>query len=178
MTAAAGTSQDQLKRNLDEALGTSAVDTDTGKRLADDQAEMISSSMSSMKTMLLVFAGIALFVGIFIIANTFTMLVAQRTKELALLRAGGASRRQVTRSVLLEAFFVGAVAAVTGLGVGIGIGAGMRALMDGTGAIIPDGPLVVSPGTVVSALVVGVLITMLAAWLPGRRAARSRRSPR
>ncbi|MFI6879340.1 ABC transporter permease [Streptomyces sp. NPDC050400] len=172
VTAAAGTSQEQLKRNLDEALGTAAVDTDTGKQLADDQAEMISSSMSSMKTMLLVFAGIALFVGIFIIANTFTMLVAQRTKELALLRAVGASRRQVTRSVLLEAFFVGAVAAVTGLGVGIGIGAGMRALMDGTGAIIPDGPLVVSPGTVVSALVVGVLITMLAAWLPGRRAAK------
>ncbi|MCQ4206834.1 ABC transporter permease [Streptomyces longispororuber] len=172
VTAAAGTSQEQLKRNLDKALGTAAVDTDTGKQLADDQAEMISSSMSSMKTMLLVFAGIALFVGIFIIANTFTMLVAQRTKELALLRAVGASRRQVTRSVLLEAFFVGAVAAVTGLGVGIGIGAGMRALMDGTGAIIPDGPLVVSPGTVVSALVVGVLITMLAAWLPGRRAAK------
>ncbi|MFI7341959.1 ABC transporter permease [Streptomyces sp. NPDC050085] len=172
VTAAAGTSQDQLKQNLDKALAGSHVDTDTGKQLADDQAATISSEMSSMKTMLLVFAGIALFVGVFIIANTFTMLVAQRTKELALLRAVGASRRQVTRSVLLEAFFVGAVAAVTGLGVGIGIGAGMRALMNGTGAIIPDGPLVVSPGTVVSALVVGVVITMLAAWLPGRRAAK------
>ncbi|MBO1336586.1 ABC transporter permease [Streptomyces sp. VRA16 Mangrove soil] len=170
--AAAGTSQDQLKTQLDKALGTTAVDTETGQRLAADQAETISSSMSSMKTMLLVFAGIALFVGIFIIANTFTMLVAQRTKELALLRAVGASRRQVTRSVLLEAFFVGAVAAVTGLAVGIGIGAGMRSLMNSTGAIIPDGPLVISAGTVVSALVVGVLITMLAAWLPGRRAAR------
>ncbi|MEV3856752.1 FtsX-like permease family protein [Streptomyces sp. NPDC050095] len=172
VTAAAGTSQDQLKQNLDKALAGTHVDTDTGKQLADDQAATISSEMSSMKTMLLVFAGIALFVGVFIIANTFTMLVAQRTKELALLRAVGASRRQVTRSVLLEAFFVGAVAAVTGLGVGIGIGAGMRALMNGTGAIIPDGPLVVSPGTVVSALVVGVVITMLAAWLPGRRAAK------
>ncbi|NEB80642.1 ABC transporter permease [Streptomyces sp. SID14478] len=170
--AAAGTGQDQLKAALDKALGDDAVHTETGRQLADDQAESISSSMSSMKTMLLVFAGIALFVGIFIIANTFTMLVAQRTKELALLRAVGASRRQVTRSVLLEAFVVGAVAAVTGLAVGIGIGAGMRALMNGTGAIIPEGPLVVSPGTVVSALVVGVLITMLAAWLPGRRAAK------
>ncbi|WP_353943011.1 FtsX-like permease family protein [Streptomyces sp. HUAS MG91] len=170
--AAAGTSQDQLKSQLDKALGSAAVDSETGQQLADDQAKSIATSMSSMKTMLLVFAGIALFVGIFIIANTFTMLVAQRTKELALLRAVGASRRQVTRSVLMEAFFVGAVAAVTGLAVGIGIGAGMRALMNGTGAVIPDGPLVISGGTVVSALVVGVLITMLAAWLPGRRAAK------
>ncbi|MEV5611066.1 FtsX-like permease family protein [Streptomyces sp. NPDC052225] len=170
--AAAGTSQDQLKANVDKALGDAAVHTDTGRQLADDQAELIESSMSSMKTMLLMFAGIALFVGIFIIANTFTMLVAQRTKELALMRAVGASRRQVTRSVLLEAFCVGAVAAVTGLAVGVGIGAGMRALLGRTGAILPDGPLVVSLGTVVSALVVGILITMLAAWLPGRRAAK------
>ena len=82
------------------------------QELADDQAKQIASGMSGIKTTLLVFAGIALFVGIFIIANTFTMLVAQRTKELALLRAVGASRRQVTRSVLIEALVVGAVAAV------------------------------------------------------------------
>ncbi|MFJ9040499.1 ABC transporter permease [Streptomyces sp. NPDC102406] len=170
--AAAGTSQDQLMAGLDKALGKDEIETRTGQQLADEQARTISQSMSSMKQFLLGFAGIALFVGIFIIANTFTMLVAQRTKELALLRAVGASRRQVTRSVLLEAFVVGAVAAVTGLAVGIGIGAGMRALMDSTGAIIPAGPLVVSAGTVASALVVGVLITMLAAWLPGRRAAK------
>ncbi|MFI0239679.1 ABC transporter permease [Streptomyces sp. NPDC016845] len=170
--AAPGTTQDQLRAGLDKALGTKNVETETGQHLADEQAEMISSSMSSMKQLLLGFAGVSLFVGIFIIANTFTMLVAQRTKELALMRAVGASRRQVTRSVLIEAFVVGAVAAVTGLAVGVGIGAGMRSLMNGTGAIIPDGPLVISMGTVVSALVVGVLITMLAAWLPGRRAAR------
>lgn len=170
--AAAGTTEDQLRAQLDKALGTKNVETETGRHLADEQAEMISSSMSSMKQLLLGFAGVSLFVGIFIIANTFTMLVAQRTKELALMRAVGASRRQVTRSVLIEAFVVGAVAAVTGLAVGIGIGAGLRSLMNGTGAIIPDGPLVVTVGTVVSALVVGVLITMLAAWLPGRRAAK------
>ncbi|MEU6391261.1 FtsX-like permease family protein [Streptomyces sp. NPDC046939] len=170
--AAAGTTQDQLRAGLDKALGTKNVDTETGQHLADEQAKAISDSMSSMQRLLLGFAGVALFVGIFIIANTFTMLVAQRTKELALMRAVGASRRQVTRSVLVEAFVVGAVAAVTGLAVGIGIGAGMRSLMNGTGAVIPDGPLVISMGTVVSALVVGILITMLAAWLPGRRAAK------
>jgi putative ABC transport system permease protein len=100
------------------------------------------------------------------------MLVAQRTKELALLRAVGASRRQVTRSVLVEAFVVGTVAGVAGLVAGIGIGAGMRSLMGTLGATVPDGPLVISGGTVATALVVGILITMLAAWLPGRRAAK------
>ncbi|MGV9278240.1 ABC transporter permease [Streptomyces griseosporeus] len=172
VTAAAGTSQTALKAALDRALPKDTVETTTGKQLADDQAEIIASSMSGLKQGLLVFAGIALFVGTFIIANTFTMLVAQRTKELALLRAVGASRRQVTRSVLVEAFVVGAVAGVAGLVAGIGIGAGLKALMSTLGATVPDGPLVVSPGTVATALVVGVVVTMLAAWLPGRRAAK------
>ncbi|MGX1120083.1 ABC-type lipoprotein release transport system permease subunit [Streptomyces ambofaciens] len=170
--AKAGVTQAALKAQLDGALPKGLVDTTTGEKLADDQAEAIASSMSGMKQGLLVFAGIALFVGTFIIANTFTMLVAQRTKELALMRAVGASRRQVTRSVLIEAFVVGVVAAVTGLLAGIGIGAGMRALMDSMGEVVPDGPLVISSGTIVTAFAVGVLVTMLAAWLPGRRAAK------
>ncbi|MFD4409680.1 MULTISPECIES: ABC transporter permease [unclassified Streptomyces] len=170
--AAAGTSQTALRDALDAVVPKDVASTTTGQQLADDQAAQISSAMSGMKTGLLVFAGIALFVGTFIIANTFTMLVAQRTKELALLRAVGASRRQVTRSVLLEAFVVGAVAAVAGLAAGIGIGAGMRSLMGSLGATVPDGPLVISPGTIATALLVGILITMLAAWLPGRRAAK------
>ncbi|MFE9612627.1 ABC transporter permease [Streptomyces sp. NPDC006012] len=167
-----GTSQAALKTQLDGALPKGLTETTTGKKLADDQAEQIASGMNGLRQGLLVFAGIALFVGTFIIANTFTMLVAQRTKELALLRAVGASRRQVTRSVLIEAFVVGAVAGVTGLLAGIGIGAGLRTLMGSFGETMPDGPLVVTPGTVAAALVVGIVITMLAAWLPGRRAAK------
>ncbi|MFB0618449.1 ABC transporter permease [Streptomyces sp. AGS-58] len=170
--AAAGTSQRALKATLDRALPAHLVETTTGRQLADDQARAISASMSGLRQTLLVFAGIALFVGTFIIANTFTMLVAQRTRELALMRAVGASRRQVTRSVLAEAFAVGAVAGVAGLAAGVGIGAGLRALLGSFGASVPDGPLVVGPGTVVAALAVGVLVTMLAAWLPGRRAAK------
>ncbi|MET7380573.1 ABC transporter permease [Streptomyces sp. NPDC005526] len=170
--AKSGTSQGALKAQLDRALPKGAAETTTGARLAEDQARAISASMSGLRQGLLVFAGIALFVGTFIIANTFTMLVAQRTKELALLRAVGASRRQVTRSVLIEAFVVGAVAAVTGLVAGVGIGAGLRSLMGTLGATVPDGPLVVTPGTAGAALAVGVLVTMLAAWLPGRRAAK------
>ncbi|MBC9729885.1 ABC transporter permease [Streptomyces sp. TRM68367] len=170
--AKAGVTQAALKAELDKALPKDAVETTTGKQLADDQARIIASQMSGMKQGLLVFAGIALFVGTFIIANTFTMLIAQRTKELALLRAVGASRRQVTRSVLIEAFVVGAVAAVAGLAAGVGIGAGLRSLMGSFDAPVPDGPLVVTPGTVGAALAVGILITMLAARLPGRRAAK------
>ncbi|MFE0045815.1 ABC transporter permease [Streptomyces albireticuli] len=169
--AAAGTSQAALKSAVEKVLPKDTEAT-TGKQLADDEARIIAQGMDGMRTSLLVFAGISLFVGVFIIANTFTMLVAQRTKELALMRAVGASRRQVTRSVLIEAFVVGAVAGVAGLLAGIGIGAGLRALIGGTGATVPDGPLVVSPGTVVTSLVVGIVVTMLAAWLPGRRAAK------
>ncbi|MBT2386428.1 ABC transporter permease [Streptomyces sp. ISL-11] len=171
MQAAAGTTQTALKERLDKILPRDAEAT-TGKKLADDQAAAIARGMDGMKTGMLTFAGISLFVGIFIIANTFTMLVSQRTKELALMRAVGASRRQVTRSVLIEALVVGAIAAVAGLLAGIGIGAGLRALMNGTGATVPDGPLVISPNTILTSLVVGVVVTVLAAWLPGRRAAK------
>ncbi|AKA04270.1 ABC transporter [Streptomyces noursei ZPM] len=169
--AAPGTSQTALKDAVEKVLPHGAEAT-TGRALADEQAKMIAQSMDGMKTGLLAFAAISLFVGVFIIANTFTMLVAQRTKELALMRAVGASRRQVTRSVLTEAFVVGAVAAVVGLAAGVGIGAGLRALVNATGATVPDGPLVVSPSTIVIALVVGIVVTVLAAWLPGRRAAK------
>ncbi|MEU7582447.1 FtsX-like permease family protein [Streptomyces sp. NPDC041068] len=169
--AAAGTSESALKDSVDKIL---PKDTDavTGSQLSDDQDRMIEQQTSSMSQVLLIFAGIALFVGIFIIANTFTMLVAQRTKELALMRAVGASRRQVTRSVLIEAFLVGLVAAVTGFALGIGVAVGLESLMNSAGASLPDGPLVIAPTTIVVALLIGVVVTMLAAWLPGRRAAR------
>ena len=170
--AKAGVSDTALRAQLEKALPSDVVETTTGTELADDQAEAIAASMSGLKQGLLVFAGISLFVGTFIIANTFTMLVAQRTRELALMRAVGASRRQVTRSVLIEAFVVGAVAAVAGLVAGVGIGAGLRSLMGALDAPMPDGPLVISSGTVGSAFAVGILVTMLAAWLPGRRAAK------
>ncbi|QIK07866.1 ABC transporter permease [Streptomyces sp. ID38640] len=170
--AASGTTPAALKAAIDAILPKGGAEAVTGKQLADTQAEMTAKRMEVVKTGLLAFAGISLFVGVFIIANTFTMLVAQRTKELALMRAVGASRRQVTRSVLIEAFVVGAVAAVTGLAAGIGIGAVLRALMSTTGATVPDGPLVVSPSTILVSLLVGIVVTVLAAWLPGRRAAK------
>ncbi|GHF64036.1 ABC transporter [Streptomyces mashuensis] len=167
--AAAGTSQAALKDRVEKVLPRDSEAT-TGKQLADEQAELISQQMDGMRTVLLAFAGIALFVGIFLIANTFTMLVSQRIKELALLRAVGASRRQVTRSVLLEALVVGLVAAVTGFVAGIGIAVAMRSFMGGDA--IPDGPLAIPGTAVIASLAVGVGVTVLAAWLPARRAAK------
>ncbi|MFC7220718.1 ABC transporter permease [Streptomyces polyrhachis] len=171
LTARPGTSQAELKKQAAAILPAEAKAV-TADKLAADQAADIEAGMSGMRTGMLAFAGIALFVGVFLIVNTFTMLVAQRTKELALLRAVGASRRQVTRSVLIEAATVGAVAALVGLGAGIGIGAGLRSLLSSIGSTVPDGPLVVTPATVLTSLLVGVVVTVGAAWLPARRAAK------
>ncbi|MFI1017539.1 ABC transporter permease [Streptomyces sp. NPDC020965] len=171
VAAASGVSDDKLLADV-KALLPKGAEAQTGKELADQQAKDIESGLNHLNTMLLAFAAIALFVGIFLIANTFTMLVAQRTRELALLRAVGASRRQVKRSVILEALVVGALASVVGFVLGLGLAVGLRSAVGSFGAKMPAGPLVISPVAILSALGVGVLITVLAAWLPARRAAR------
>ncbi|WP_411107255.1 ABC transporter permease [Streptomyces sp. cmx-4-9] len=170
--AATGTSQVALKGSIEKILPGWAQAV-TGKQMADEQAKLIAEDSRNMRNALLGFASVALVVGIFVIANTFTMLVAQRTKELALLRAVGATRRQVTHSVLTEALVVGTIAGVAGLLAGIGIGAGLCSLMSATGSTVPEGPLVISPVTVVISLSVSIVVTVLAAWLPGRRAAKT-----
>ncbi|MFD7697974.1 ABC transporter permease [Streptomyces sp. NPDC059805] len=171
VTAAPGASDAKILDAVKPLLPEHA-EARTGQALADEQADDIERGMSSLKQVLLGFAGIALFVGVFLISNTFTMLVAQRTKEIALMRAVGASRRQITRSVLAEAALVGLVASVVGFVLGIGLAAGLRSGMAAFEMKIPDGPLVVGATPVIAAIAVGVLITMLAAWLPGRRAAK------
>ncbi|MFJ1752079.1 ABC transporter permease [Kitasatospora sp. NPDC088134] len=172
LTAKAGTSEAQL---LDQAKGKLAgadYQLQTGQQLKDEQTKMVADSIGSLKTMLLVFAGISLFVGIFIIVNTFTMLIAQRIKELALLRAVGASRGQVTRSVLVEALAIGVLASLVGLLAGIGIGAGLQSLLHAFNEGLPTGSLVIAPATVVGTLVTGVVVTVLSALLPAVRASR------
>ncbi|MDT0309409.1 ABC transporter permease [Streptomyces sp. DSM 44917] len=171
LQAAPGTSQEALREAVAPLIPGDA-EAITGERLAADQAESIEQATSGMRTALLAFAGISLFVGVFIIANTFTMLVAQRTRELALLRAVGASRRQVTRSVLIEALVVGTVAGLAGFASGIGIAAGLRSLMGSLDITIPEGPLLIPASAVIASVVVGVVVTMLAAYLPARRAAK------
>jgi putative ABC transport system permease protein len=166
-----GLAQDALRSRIMAILpaGAEAV---TGTQVAAEQSSGTSSFVSFLNTFLLVFAGVALFVGAFIILNTFTILVAQRTKELALMRALGGSRGQVTRSVLLESTVVGTIASALGLGAGIGVALGLKALFTAFGAGLPDGPTVVSARTVLVAFAVGILITVLASLIPARKAGR------
>jgi putative ABC transport system permease protein len=171
LKAAPGTSEKQLMAEARKVLPDSA-EAVTGTRLAAEQATAITQQNAAMSQVLLVFAGISLFVGVFVIANTFTMLIAQRTRELALLRAVGASRRQVSRSVLFEALLLGLCASLAGFALGIVIADGMRAVLNVSGLIIPDGPLVVAPGSFLTSIAVGVVVTVLAAYLPARRAAK------
>ncbi|MET9828609.1 FtsX-like permease family protein [Streptomyces sp. NPDC006385] len=171
VTAAPGASDTKILDAVEPLLPDTA-EAKTGQALADEQAEQIEQGLSSLKQVLLGFAGIALFVGIFLISNTFTMLVAQRTKEIALMRAVGASRKQITRSVLAEAAVVGLVASLIGFVLGVGLAVGLRSGMAAFDMKMPNGPLVVSATPVIAAIGVGVLLTMFAAWLPGRRAAK------
>ncbi|MFJ3903376.1 ABC transporter permease [Streptomyces sp. NPDC090025] len=171
LSAKPGADADKILAAAKPVLGDQG-EAQTGQALADQQAKDIESGLGVLKQMLLGFAGIALFVGVFLISNTFTMLVAQRTKELALMRAVGASRKQITRSVLGEAAIVGLIASAVGFVLGVGLAAGLRAGMNAFGLKVPAGDLVIGATAPVSALAVGVLVTMLAAWLPGRRAAK------
>ncbi|QGV80244.1 ABC transporter permease [Streptomyces ficellus] len=170
-TAAPGADDDRILDAV-KPLVPENSDATTGAALAAEQSRQIEEGLSGLNQMLLGFAGIALFVGVFLISNTFTMLVAQRTKELALMRAVGASRKQITRSVLAEAGVVGLVASVVGFVLGIGLAVALRSGMASFGMKVPDGPLIVGVTPLLAALGVGVLITMFAAWLPGRRAAK------
>ena len=142
----------------------------TGADLAQENEDASQQALSFITTFLLVFAGIALFVGSFLIINTFGILVAQRGRELALLRAIGASRQQVVRSVLLEALVVGLIGATLGLALGVLLAVGITALFASFGLDISGTGLVFTPRTVIAVYVVGIVVTMLAAWLPARRA--------
>ncbi|WP_285750749.1 ABC transporter permease [Lentzea sp. NBRC 105346] len=172
VTAAAGTSQDQLRDRLSSELGGDYV-VKTGTQLAKDQADQIQEGLKFFNYILLAFAGIALFVGIFIILNTFSIIVAQRTRELALLRSMGASRGQVIGSVVLEAFVIGLIASVVGLGAGFGVGA----LLANFFATFGGGNLKLAGiglpmSAVISSFAVGIVVTLIAAVMPALRASR------
>ncbi|MEO6205103.1 MAG: FtsX-like permease family protein [Mycobacteriales bacterium] len=169
LAAQDGVSEVELRDRVRKVLpaGSEAV---TGEEAAAESASSVKKGLGFFNTFLLVFAGVALFVGAFLIFNTFTILVAQRQRELALLRALGASRGQVVRSVLAEALVVGLIASVLGLGAGIGLAAGLQALIRAVGGSLPHGAMVISTSTVIACFVVGLLVTAVAALLPARRA--------
>lgn len=166
-----GVGEEELRNRVVGVL-PSGLEAVTGTQLADEQASELEEGIGFLNTFLLVFAAVALFVGAFIIFNTFSILVAQRTRELALMRALGASKRQVTRSVLLEAVVVGGIASAIGLGAGVGVAIGLQALFSAFGAGLPSASPVIELRTVIAAFAVGIVITALAALLPARRAAK------
>ncbi|MEU5093879.1 FtsX-like permease family protein [Streptomyces sp. NPDC020996] len=169
VTAAAGVSDAQLKKNVVAALGA-GYQVQTAKETADANQKSVEGFMNVMKYALLGFAGIAFVVGIFLIINTFSMLVAQRTREIGLMRAIGSSRRQVNRSVLAEALLLGVFGSVLGVGAGIGIAVGLMKLMGQMDMHLSTDDLTIAWTTPVAGVVLGVVVTILAAYLPARRA--------
>ena len=144
----------------------------TGQTVVNEATGAISSALGFFNTALLVFGFIALFVGGFTILNTFSITVGQRTRELALLRIVGASRRQVFRSVLAEAAIVGLVSSLIGLGLGVLAAIGLEKLLSGFGITLPSGPVVFEARTVIVCIIVGVGVTLVSAISPARRAVR------
>lgn len=169
VAAESGVEVNDLSGRIANALpiGIEAVSSSTA---AEEQSDSIKSFLGIFNKALLVFAGIALFVGAFIIFNTFSITVAQRTKEFALLRALGASGRQVTTAVLLEALLVGIFASAIGILAGFGIAAGLKAALSAFGIDLPSSGLVFLPRTALVAASVGVGVTVISAVGPARRA--------
>ncbi len=171
LAAKPGVKPEQLVREIKPLLPPTAQ-VRTGQAEAKKQTSDTNDFLSIIQDFLLAFGGVALFVGTFVIANTLSITIAQRTRELATLRTLGASRRQVLSSVLLEAFVIGAVASVTGLFAGLGLAKGLNALFVSFGIDLPQASTVFATRTIVVSLVVGVLITVLAALRPAFRATR------
>jgi putative ABC transport system permease protein len=169
VSAADGVSQAVLASRLSRVIpeGTEAV---TGAAVAKENADATKSSFKIVGIIFGTFAGIALFVGSFIIWNTFTMTVSQRSREIALLRAIGAKRRQVLRSLLIEAFGLGVLASAAGFGLGIAVARGLKWFMDAVGLALPFTSLQIEASQLWISLAVGTGVTVVAAIVPARRA--------
>ena len=171
VVTAPGASKPAVQQDIARALPR-GVEVVTGQTVENESTNSVNQALSFFSTALLVFAFISLFVGGFTIFNTFSIIVGQRTRELALLRIVGASRRQVFGSVLGEAAITGLVSSVIGLGLGVLAALGLQALLRGFGVTLPPGSLVFEPRTVLVGLAVGIGVTIVAAIGPARNAVR------
>lgn len=170
LKAAEGTDPAQLKDRI--AQEHSDLTVKEGSVLADDLSKQIRQGLSFVSYFLTAFGLVGLLVGTFLIANTFSMIVAQRTKEFALLRALGASKGQITRSVVVESLLIGLLGSALGVVAGAGLVALIRAVMDAKGMGLPGAGSGLSVSAVAVPIVVGALVTVLSAWAPARRAGR------
>jgi putative ABC transport system permease protein len=166
-----GVGQRQLADRVQDQLGDRA-EVLTGAEITAENQDDIEQGLQFFTGFLTAFAIIALVVGAFVIYNSFSILVAQRNREMALLRAVGASRGQVLRGVLLEAVIIGALASIAGFLLGLAVTGGLRALMDAFGFDLPASGIVVRPAAVVTAILSGFLVTVLSAMVPAVRASR------
>ena len=171
--AADGVSQDALKDRVRSALPQQDLIVQTGREDADEQAGILNDLIGKIiRYALLAFAGVAILVGAFIIYNTFSITVAQRTREFAMLRTIGASRRQILASVIGEAFIIGLIASAAGILLGVGLAWGLGKLFAAVGFGLPATGLILSWQTVAICLAVGIGITVLASIFPALRATR------
>ncbi|HET6937766.1 MAG TPA: FtsX-like permease family protein, partial [Nocardioides sp.] len=166
-----GVSAEELRTRIAAVL-PDGVEAVTGRQVATDSVQSVQDALGIFTTVLLVFAGVALLVGSFVIWNTFNVLVAQRRREVALLRAVGGTRRQVLGGVLLEAASIGLVSGALGLVSGVGLALGIRALLDLIGVDIPSTSPAMETRTIVVGLAIGLGVTTLAALLPAWTATR------
>jgi putative ABC transport system permease protein len=171
VAAAPGVSDNQLVAEIREILPPNA-EVQTAEEQARSDAEETNAFISFLQGFLLAFGGIALFVGAFVIANSLSITIAQRTREFATLRTIGASRRQVLTSIIVEALAVGVVASVIGLFLGLGLARLLFWVFDLAGFTLPNTGLLLQPRTVVVALIVGVGVTLIASLRPAIRATR------
>ncbi|WP_051782290.1 MULTISPECIES: ABC transporter permease [unclassified Streptomyces] len=170
VTAKDGVSDEQLKQNIAAAVGADTYKLQTAKEAADANRKDVGSFLDVMKYVMLGFAGIAFLVGIFLIFNTFSMLVAQRTREIGLMRAIGADSGQVLKSVVVEAFLLGVVGSLLGVGAGVGLAIGLMQLMGAMGMHLSTDDLTIAWTTPVIGIVLGVIVTVVSAFIPARRA--------
>jgi putative ABC transport system permease protein len=171
VAAKPGVSTSKLVADLKRELPPTAQ-VRTAKQQADEDKKGVSTFVSFIRGFLLGFGGIALFVGAFVIFNTLSITVAQRTRELATLRTLGASRRQVLRSVVVESFAIGALASVVGLFTGFGLAKGLSSIFKSLGLSLPEASAVYATRTFVVSLLLGTLVTVLAGFVPALRATR------
>jgi putative ABC transport system permease protein len=169
--AADGVSPRALSRRIDAVL-PDRLTVETGTEAAERQSQDIKDELQFLRVILLVFGGVALLVGSFLIFNTFSITVAQRIRELGLLRTLGATRSQILRGMVLEAAIIGALGSLLGVFAGIGVAAGLNALFKAFGIDLPNTGTVIATRTVVVAIVVGMLVTLAAALSPALRATR------
>jgi len=171
VAAKPGVSDEQLVREL-QANAPPTAQVKTAAQQAADDASDTNSFISFLRGFLLAFGGIALFVGSFVIANSLSITIAQRTREFATVRTVGASRRQILTSILIEAVVVGVLASLVGLLAGFGLAKALFALFDAVGFTLPNSGLILTPTAVVIALTAGIVVTILASMRPAIRATR------